>query len=222
MQFLFVDSDLQEELILDVKEYKHIFKVRRVKKGDSLDIRNMSDDLLYTYDIESIDKKNAVLRLKNKRVLKIEPKKYLHVSWCVVDPKTIEKTLPFLNELGVSKLSFVYCDFSQKNFKIDLQRLRRILINSSQQCGRSSLMEIEILDSVNELLKLYPDMKIIDFCENKLTCKDSLNSFLIGCEGGFSQKERSLFDNDKTFGLDVPAVLRSETALLYVTSVTIT
>ena len=218
MNFLYVDKDLSDELELSTKEYRHIFKVRRIKKGERLNIRNLRDDFLYTYTIETIDKKNALLKLEDKRVLKIEPKKPLHVSWCVVDPKTIEKTLPFLNEFGVSKISFVYCDFSQKNFKIDLERLKRILINSSQQCGRSSLMEIEIVNSLKELIDRYPDIKIIDFGGKNLTCKEKFDSFLVGCEGGFSKAEREIFKNNQIVGLDFPTILRSESAVLYVTS----
>ncbi|MFK5881614.1 MAG: 16S rRNA (uracil(1498)-N(3))-methyltransferase [Sulfurospirillum sp.] len=216
MQFIYSKESGCDLLCLDTKEYSHIFKVRRVKNGETLFFRNLSDDVLYRYKLIKIDKKKAVLEFVDSKVLKIEAKKALHVGWCMVDPKTIEKTLPFLNELGVCKISFVYCEFSQKNFKIDMGRLRRILINSSQQCGRSSLMQIEILKNLNEFLTLYPESKIIDFSQNSMKKEDAFASFLVGCEGGFSKNEREEMNKKNVLGIDNNMILRSETALLYV------
>jgi 16S rRNA (uracil1498-N3)-methyltransferase len=214
MQFIFCDGAGENTLALNTKEYVHIFKVRRVKIGKILDFRNMKDDTLYSYKIINIDKKQAILELTAKKQLKIEAKKSLHVGWCIADPKTIEKILPFLNELGVDKISFVYCEFSQQNFKLDLKRIKRILINSSQQCGRSSFMKIEILKDLDEYLTLYPQSKIIDFSENKIDKNQKFSSFLVGCEGGFSQVEREKMNKKNIVGLDNPMILRSETAVL--------
>lgn len=57
-------------------------------------------------------------------------------AWCVIDIKSIKKVLPMLNELGVSRITFVYCDRSQINIKLDFARFERILEASMQQCGR--------------------------------------------------------------------------------------
>lgn len=218
MQFIYSKDSGSSLLCLSTKDYSHIFKVRRVKNGETLLFRNMTDDILYRYKLTGIDKKMATLELLDYKKYVLKAKKALHVGWCVVDPKTIEKTLPFLNELGISKISFVYCDFSQKNFKIDTDRLRRILINSSQQCGRSSLMEFEILKDLDEYLALYPKSKIIDFDGVSMAKSDEFSSFLVGCEGGFSKKEREKMDKSNIIGLDSKIILRSETAILYVTS----
>lgn len=222
MQYIYHFEAKKPILKLDAKEYAHVLKVRRSKVGDELDFRNMGDDILYTYKIIEINKKFASLDLINEKHLKIEAKRYLHIGWCVVDPKTVEKTLPFLNELGVAKISFVYCDFSQQNFQIDLKRIERILINSSQQCGRSSMMEIEILDNLKDYFKLYPNSKMVDFSRNKLEKNSEISSFLIGCEGGFSHLERNLATSVETIGLQTPMILRSETAIISICSLILT
>ncbi len=214
MQFLYHERAKDAALRLDTKTYAHILKVRRAKIGDRLDVRNMLDDILYEYVITSINKKDANLDLTDEKYLKVEADKKLDVGWCVVDPKIIEKTLPFLNELGVTTISFVYCEFSQRQFKIDLDRLKRILINSSQQCGRSHLMNIEVFDTLTAYIAHYPECKIIDFSNNSLKNEADFTTFLIGCEGGFSSAERDLFPPEKRVGLQSPMILRSETALL--------
>ncbi|MBE0491606.1 MAG: 16S rRNA (uracil(1498)-N(3))-methyltransferase [Sulfurospirillum sp.] len=214
MQFVYVKEACGDVLELDVKAYAHIFKVRRMRLGASLHVRNLLDDILYTYIIESIDRKKALLRLVTKKESACVPKKSLHVGWCVIDPKTIEKTLPMLNEMGVGKISFVYAQFSQKNFQIDMQRLNRILISSCEQCGRTVLMELECISNVQEYLTLYPQSAIVDFSQSRLNEDATCSHFLIGCEGGFSQEERALFCEKNIFGLDSQLILRSESAVV--------
>lgn len=214
MQYSYCPLAGESTLDLDVKEYQHIFKVRRVAVGQNLVWCNLKDDTFYTYKIQSISKKQAHLELVDS--LKEEKKNTcnLHVGWAIVDPKTIEKNLAMLNELGVQKISFVYADFSQKNYKIDEKRLQRILINSSEQCGRTSLMQFEIIPSVKEYLQAYPKSTIIDFCDNYLPNDSTITEFLVGPEGGFSQNERELFDKKSVFGLKSSNILKSETAVI--------
>ncbi|SFV59701.1 Ribosomal RNA small subunit methyltransferase E [hydrothermal vent metagenome] len=215
MQFIYSKDAGEKILNLNTRDYSHIFKVRRVKKSEVLSFRNLMDDMLYRYNLTSIDRKTATLELLSGDMLKIEAKKSLHVGWCIVDPKTIEKTLPFLNELGVSKISFVYCEYSQRNFKIDLKRVEKILINSCEQCGRSSLMQIEILENLKEYLALYPQSKIFDFGGKKIDKDTTYTSFLIGSEGGFSKAERESMKDTDILSLDNPMILKSQTAVLY-------
>lgn len=138
----------------------------------------------------------------------------LHVGWCVIDPKVTQKHLHMLNEMGVKKLTLVYSEFSQKNFKPDLKRLNRIIINSCEQCGRSDLMEIEIVDTLKEYLEMYPKSIVIDFSDRYLEEPLHVESFLVGPEGGFSQKERELFKNREVYGLRCANILRSETVVV--------
>jgi len=209
MEFLYYPNP-SNNIILTGDEHKYLFKVRRVKKEELIKIRNLKDDYLYIYEIENINKKEAILTLKEKKLSPNKPKKFFHLGWCIIEPKNIEKTLPTLNEIGVSKISFIYCDYSQKNFKLKLDRILKILINSCQQCGRSDLMEIEILNSTKEFIEKY-DFLALDFDGEEIKCKEYNKSFLIGPEGGFSEEERKLFkEKIKLKGF----ILRSESAAL--------
>ena len=214
MQYSYCPLAGQSTLDLDVKEYNHIFKVRRVAVGQNLVWCNLKDDTFYTYKIQSISKKQAHLELISSFKEEKNNSFKLHVGWSIVDPKTIEKNLAMLNELGVQKISFVYADFSQKNYKIDEKRLQRILINSSEQCGRTSLMQFEIISSVKEYLQTYPKSAIIDFSANELPNDSAIAEFLVGPEGGFSEDERELFAKKSVFGLKSSHILKSETALI--------
>jgi len=70
-----------------------------------------------------------------------------------------------LNEIGVGKISFIYCKRSQKNFKPDIDRFMRILQSSSMQCGRTDIISLEIIDSLGEFVARYPECAVLDFCD---------------------------------------------------------
>jgi 16S rRNA (uracil1498-N3)-methyltransferase len=148
----------------------------------------------------------------------IAPNKHLHIGWCIIDTKIIEKTLPMLNEMGVGKISFIYCDRSQKNFKINLERLKKILVNSSQQCGRSKMMEIEILKSLKEYFKRYPKSAILDFGGKSINSGE-IDSIVIGCEGGFSKNEKEQFEDKKCYSFNTAMILKSESAAVAITAI---
>ncbi len=197
--------------------HKYLVKVRRHEVGDMLSLRNKEDlKILYTYEIQSIDARSLELKLLSSSNQEVEGKKKLHIGWCVIDAKSIEKVLPALSEIGVSKISFIYCERSQKNFKLDLQRFKRILEASVQQCGRTSFIEFEILDTLQIFITKYPNAKVFDFCDTILKESVDFQTVLIGCEGGFSKKERALLSSQEVFRLDTPMTLRSETAILAV------
>ncbi len=219
MQYIYNENASSETLKIEGDNHKYLFKVRRLKVGDSVNLRNLKDKNIYTYKITLIDKKSATLSLENVEEKEIKPNRYLHIGWCVVDPKTIEKTLPSLNELGVSKISFIYADFSQKNFKINFERLEKILINSSIQCGRSEMIEFDTFASLKEFKENYPSSYIFNFSQNIITkYKDSIDCIVVGPEGGFSPKELELFKEENIVGVNSDIIMRSETALTSVTT----
>ena len=213
MIFLYNEDAGKKTLKLRGEDHKYLIKVRRHKVGDLLQFRNENDPhTLYTYTITDITPRELFLELQKQEEDELTPLKYLHIGWCMIDPKSIEKALPSLNEIGVSKISFIYCARSQKNFKPDPKRLHRILKASNQQCGRSSFMEFDIYENLEDFLKEYPDVKVFDFCERILEEKSGFENVLIGCEGGFSQEEKELLSQKEVFRLDTPLVLRSESA----------
>jgi 16S rRNA (uracil1498-N3)-methyltransferase len=210
----------EQSLFLEGDMHRYIFKVRRHKAGDILSLRTLKDTLLHKYTISEINKKSLHLTLEESLIKEVKASRTLHIGWCVIDPKSIEKVLPSLNEIGVEKISFIYCKRSQKSFKIDAKRLEKILLNSSQQSGRSQMMELEILESLEEFISKYPESKMLNFSKNTLNSQniDTLKTIVIGCEGGFHEEEVRLFTSKNILGFDTPLVLKSESAVCAVAS----
>ncbi len=203
--------------ILEIKDevYNYLIKARRHKIDDEIYFRNLKDNNIYLYKINLIDKKKAILNLISAEEKILLNNKNLHLGWCVVDPKTVEKFITSLNEMGVDKITFIYADYSQKNFKINIEKLEKILINSSCQCGRSNIIKLEVCKNLEQFMKENSDVYFLDFstlCVDDK--KDEIKTLVIGCEGGFSQKERDKFNKDFVVGFNSNLILRSETAII--------
>lgn len=215
MQFTFDINCGNEYLEISDDTYKYLIKARRHKINDEIYFRNLKDELIYLYKLTSIDRRSARFSLLSSESKIVKNDNSLHLIWCLVDPKTIEKYLASLNELGVDKVTFVYCEYSQKNFKLNFEKLEKILINSSSQCGRSSIIKLEISNSLEEIIKENKNIYFLDFSDVCIDDKKSdIKTLVIGCEGGFSQDERFVFNKENIVGFKSNIILRSETAIL--------
>ena len=219
MRFLFDDDAGKERLALKGESFKYIIKVRRHQVGDELGFRKQeSSETLYRYKIVNIDGRSAALELTSAEMEQVAASKQLHIGWCVVDSKSVEKVLPLLNELGVAKITFIYCDRSQKNFKPDFKRYERILESSMQQCGRSGMMIFDEVKNIEAFVKQNPQTVVFDFCDEVLEDGSDIDTILIGSEGGLSEAERALLENQRIVRLNTPMILRSETAATAIAS----
>ena len=135
MQFTYEEFCGSDFLEIKDEVYNYLIKARRHKIDDEIYFRNLKDNNIYLYKINLIDKKKAILNLISAEEKILLNNKNLHLGWCVVDPKTVEKYITSLNEMGVDKITFIYADYSQKNFKINIEKLEKILINSSVNVG---------------------------------------------------------------------------------------
>jgi len=213
MLYLYHKQAGTSQLSLEGDDHRYIFKVRRHKEGDALCLRNLEDGLLHRYLITFMDKRVSNLTLQESTTLAIKAKQPLHIGWCVIDPKSVEKVLPSLNEMGVEKITFIYCRRSQKSFKLDFKRLEKILLNSSQQSGRSEMMKLDMAEDLTQFLTNHPQSKMLNFSENNFLKNTAIGTIVVGCEGGFHEDEVALFDIKNIVGLDTPLVLKSESAI---------
>lgn len=218
---IYILDDEAGESVLHIRGdlYKYLIKVRRHKEGDEISFRSRENiKVLHRYKIEALEPRSAELSLLGSEEIEVKSKKSLHVGWCIIDTNSIEKVLPSLCEIGVERVSFISCERSQKNIKLDFKRFQRIMEASMQQCGRSSYIEFDTYKSVEEFVIKFPDTNVFDFCDETLQDYSNIKTVLIGCEGGFSGKEKELLSSLKRFRLDTPMVLRSESAVLAIAS----
>ena len=219
MQFTFHKNSGDSTLTIDGDLHKYLFKVRRHSKNENLFFRNLADNNIYEYEIMDSGRRETKLNLISSKEFILKQSKSLHLGWCIIDSKSVEKVLASLNELGIEKISFINCQYSQKQFKPNFEKLNKILINSSQQCGRSTLMTLETYDSLDSFIEDYPNTYMFNFSTEQIeNRKDDIKTILIGCEGGFSDDEVNKLSKDKIVGINSNLILRSETAVVSVAS----
>ena len=219
MIYVFHADASKETLKIKGELFKYLVKVRRHIIGDEIAFRNKADiKKLYLYRVYKLDSRVLELKLLSSSIVEIKSAKNLHIGWCKIDAKSIEKVLASLNEIGVHKITFIDCDRSQKNFKLDFKRFERILEASMQQCGRTTMMKFDTAKNIKDFIAKYPNTKVFDFCENILDDPTDFKDVLIGCEGGFSKDERELLVSQDIFRLNNPMVMRSQNATMAVAS----
>lgn len=219
MIYIFSEDAGSELLTLKGELFKYLIKVRRHQISDEIFFRNQENiKILHKYKVIDLEPKKVTLELLSSETLEVKAKKELHIGWGKIDVKSIEKVLPSLSEMGVCKITFIDCDRSQRNIKLDFRRFDRILETSMQQCGSTHKIEFEDSKSLKEFIKSNPDAKVFDFTEKTFDDVSDIKTVIIGCEGGFSSNEKELLSSLEVFRLDTPMVLRSESAVMAVAS----
>ncbi len=199
------------------EEYIHIVKVSRYKKGYDLIICDGSGkDYLCT--ITNITNDYVECEINDIINNTAEPQIEITLYQCNIDKMDI--VVQKATELGVKKIVPVLSVFvNEKDVKPD--RLRRIALEASKQCGRARVVEIadamsfdEAISSDGEELKLlaYEREKSTSLGDVLLKNAKKIALF-IGSEGGFSAEEveKAVSYGFKTFTLGT-RILRAETA----------
>lgn len=221
VRFIYHQDAGNENIKIQGELYKHLYQSRRTKAEKNLLLRNLRDDNIYTYEHIEISRRESSVKLVDKAYSPNLSKKKIHLIWAVIEVKNIEKTLLYLNQLGVAKISFFYAHRSQKNEKINLDRLHKILIHSCEQCGRTDLMSLEIISNTLEAIRLYPNAAVFDFGGKNIqeASVDLSKGIFIGPEGGFDDEEKELLKNQCVYSINSDFILKSECAALFLSSI---
>ena len=226
---LYFSDKIQSEIISYLtREQSHYVKdVMRLKTGDSFSVFN--DQGEWNAIIENYEKDGAQIKiLKKVRNKKSEKNVWLAFSPIKQNPLNfmIQKT----TELGIQKFIPVICERSVVN-DINIERIKKIIIESSEQSNRLSVPEITKKESLKNFLKLFPKDGCIIFCDincNKSNFKNILSKkikgpvcILVGPEGDFSENERQLIiELNQTSPLSLASnILRAETAAIAATTI---
>ncbi len=79
-------------------------------------------------------------------------------------------------------------------------------------------MKFEFHDSIDEYLSAYPQSYILDFSAQVESNYALIDTVLVGCEGGFSDRERKLFDKRRIIKFNSSLILKSQSASCAISS----
>ena len=215
-RFYTPDTALTKELWFKVPEILHQWtKVLRFRAGQQVVLFDgLEHDRLY--EIISIASTEAELRMITdyKRQL---PKKDIYLFWSLLKKDKNDWVLQKCTELGVSHFIPLIADRSEKT-GFNSERAKKIVIEASEQCGRSDIPIIRDAMHVSKALGQYQDRIDLYICEQNSEGElvtDKSVGVLIGPEGGWSDEEKAMFKNLNIKQLNLhDFTLRAETAAI--------
>ncbi len=207
------------ELILDNTDVVHqIRKVFRLKKGDLLIVFDGSGSD-YTCGIEDFRDETIVLGVRETSKSRFMPERDVHLYAALVKKDTFEWIVEKATELGVTKIIPILAERTEKK-AVNEERLKKIVIEASEQSGRGSVPEIEPVISLKEAIIALQTKSIAFHTDAELFETSDIRgneplACFIGPEGGWSTDEIGLFHDAKIPVRSIGTqVLRAETAVV--------
>ena len=215
-----IQSDLSSHL---PKEQTHYIKdVMRLKIGDKLSIFNISGE--WNAIIQSYEKKGARIKVM-KKVREKESEKNIWLAFSPIKQNPLNFIIQKGTELGIQKFIPILTERSMIR-EINIERIKKIIVEASEQSNRISVPEINSPKSLKDFLLQFPKNGYLIFCDinsDKNSLKKILEKknntplcILIGPEGDFSENERKMIiEQTQTFSISLAKnILKAETAAL--------
>jgi len=215
-----IQSDLSPHL---PKEQTHYIKdVMRLKIGDKLSIFNTLGE--WNAKIESYEKNGVKIKIMGK-VRGKDNEKNIWLAFSPIKQNPLNFLIQKGTELGVQKFIPILSERTIVR-EINTERIKKIIVESSEQSNRVSVPEIDRLESLKFFLSTFPKNGCLIFCDinsDKKNLKNILEKkiegpicVLIGPEGDFSENERKMIiDFNQTFSISLAKnILKTETAAL--------
>ena len=215
-----IQSDLSSHL---PKEQTHYIKdVMRLKIGDKLSIFNISGE--WNAVIQSYEKKGARIKVM-KKVREKENEKNIWLAFSPIKQNPLNFVIQKGTELGIQKFIPILTERSMVR-EINIERIKKIIVEASEQSNRISVPEINSPKSLKDFLLQFPKNGYLIFCDinsDKNSLKKILEKknntplcILIGPEGDFSENERKMIiAQTQTFSISLAKnILKAETAAL--------
>ncbi len=215
-----IQSDLSPHLSKDQTHY--LKDVMRLKIGDKISIFNTSGE--WNAVIKTYEKKGVKIKITGKTRDK-ENEKNIWLAFSPIKQNSLNFTIQKGTELGVQKFIPILAERTIVR-EINIERIKKIMIEASEQSNRISVPDIYKPESLKNFLSQFPKKGSLIFCDinsNQNNLKNILEKnidgptcILIGPEGDFSENERKMiFDLNQTSSISLAKnILKSETAAL--------
>ena len=215
-----IQSDLSSHL---TNEQTHYVKdVMRLKIGDKLSIFNTLGE--WNVAIESYETNGAKIKIMEK-VRDKDNEKNIWLAFSPIKQNPLNFVIQKGTELGVRKFIPILSDRTIVR-EVNIERIKKIIVEASEQSNRISVPEINKPDSLKNFLSIFPKNGCLIFCDINSNQNNLKNIFekkvdgpvciLIGPEGDFSENERKMIiDHNQTYSISLAKnILKSETAAL--------
>jgi len=226
MPYFFQENINQDSFILTSEESKHISKSMRLKEGDNIWITDGKGTLAKAV-LTSVRKESCEVEIEVRRFIEQSHSNRFHLVVAPTkNPDRMEWLVEKAVEIGVSQITFVICERSERKH-LELNRLHRISVAALKQSQGVWLPEIMTV-SHSQFIKEsahYSADKYIACCDDvvqtthisEIQYGNRETVFLIGPEGDFTPKEVEFAMEQGFQPVSLgKKILRTETAALFV------
>ena len=207
---------------LDKTQSHYIHKVMRIKKGQNFSLFNQSGE--FEAKVENIIKGIVEFSVEKKLRSADNPTE-IWLAFTPIKLNYLNLMIQKATELGVTRFMPLLSDRTVVR-NINEKRIKKIIVEASEQSNRLNLPALDKLKNLEEFLKENIDITIhfgdLNSKNKKIDIKrDKPLCILIGPEGDFSIKEREIISKMKNI---IPInvnknILRSETAAIAMISI---
>jgi len=204
-------------------EQTHYVKdVMRLKIGNKLSIFNNQGE--WSAIIKSYEKNGTKIKIMEK-VRDKDNEKNIWLAFSLIKQNPLNFLVQKGTELGVQRFIPILSERTVVK-EINIERIKKIIIEASEQSNRISVPEINKPELLKKFLSQFPKKGTLIFCDinsNKNNLKNILEKntegpicILIGPEGDFSENERKMIINQNhTHSITLAKnILKAETAAL--------
>lgn len=207
---------------LDKSQSHYISKVMRIKEGDNISLFNETGE--WIVKIKEV-KKGIINFVVIKKLRNVENDTEMWLAFTPIKFNYLNFMIQKATELGVTRFIPILTDRTVVR-QINKDRIKKIIIEASEQSNRIKLPKLEKLINFKDFLKIYKNTNIILGDLNKNEEKIHFNKnkpicILIGPEGDFSENERELMSqlqNIRSLRIN-RNILRTETAAIAMISI---
>ena len=207
---------------LDKPQSHYLTKVMRLNVGEDFSLFNQSGE--WEAKITEINK-GIVEFLITKKLRSNSNEKEIWLAFAPIKLNYLNLMIQKATELGVTRFIPILTERTIVR-KLNMKRIKKIIIEASEQSNRLKIPKLEKILKLNEFLKLNQNINIIfgdlNTDNSKINFKNSDPlCILIGPEGDFTVKEReNILKLKKLIPLKINHnILRSETAAISMISI---
>ena len=222
---LFFSATLSSEMIekLDKSQSHYLTKVMRVKENEVFSLFNKNGE----WEAKILEISKSIVKFKTVKQLRQKEKiKELWLAFSPIKSNYQNFMIQKATELGVTKFLPIIFDRTVIR-KINKERLKKIVIEASEQSNRINVPTVEDTQSLNNFLKtnsidlIFTDLNSNNKKIDKSKLTDKPVCIIIGPEGDFSEAEREeILSLSGVQAIKINEnILRSETAVISAISI---
>ncbi len=214
------------EIIIDEKElFNHLTRSLRLRAGEKVLFLD-ENEIQYETVSKNFNSKSAVFKINKQYKSKRKLNFHLALAQSVLKQEAQASAIQKSTELGVKEIIPLYtdnCAMKEDFIREKIEKWQKIAVESVKQCERADIPKVKELSGLEKVIKEYDNVFVfaekyadLTFSEYLKEKKNEIKGsvlVIIGCEGGFSEREFDFFKQNNLPLLTLGnLILRADTA----------